>query len=46
MSQSFNQSLAALAAVLLTVTSVSAIITIPPASAHTAQGALVTTELA
>ena len=46
MTRILNQSLAVFAAVILTITSVGAIVTVPPASASTAHGALVPTELA
>ncbi|EAQ28264.1 hypothetical protein NAP1_11733 [Erythrobacter sp. NAP1] len=46
MTRFINQSLAVFAAVILTITSVGAITTVPPASASTAHGSLVSAELA
>ena len=46
MQTSLNRSVAALAAVILAFTSISAIVTVPPASAGTASHAITATELA
>ena len=46
MSQAFTQTLAIVAAAILTVTSISSIVTVPPANAQAPHAALMMTELA
>ncbi len=46
MSQNFTNSLAAFAAVILAITSIGAIVSVPPASAQTPSSPITMTELA
>lgn len=46
MTYNFTNSLAAFAAIFLTITSIGTIVSLPPAQAHTAQNTIILNELA